>query len=303
MSLIIEVFRSALPATVPIMLAALGGLFTWHADVFNISMEGMLLASAFFGVLGSYIFESWIAGIIFGILGGVVISLLFSFFVLKMKSGEFITGIAINTFVLGASTYALREIFNVKGILINPRIKGFPTIDIPILDRIPILGEILNGHSLVLYASFLLIVPLCYILLYKTPFGIRLRASGFDSNVVDSLGIKSNRLSFISIIACGILCGIGGSFLSLGYMTMFTENMSNGRGWISLAIIIVTKGQPLKVMLIGLLFGLLDGLGLTLQLYNIPSQITGMIPYVFVIIVLFYNAKSTKKVSSQSKTI
>lgn len=295
MNLIIEVFRSALPATVPIMLAALGGLFTWHANVFNISMEGMLLASAFFGVLGSYLFESWIAGLLFGILGGVIISLLFSFFVLKMKSGEFITGIAINTFVLGASTYALREIFNVKGILINPRIKGFPIIDIPLLNKVPILGDILNGHASVLYLSFFIIVPICFIVLYKTPFGIRLRASGFDSKVVDSLGIKSNKLSFISIIICGVLCGIGGSYLSLGYMTMFTENMSNGRGWISLAIIIVTKGQPLKVMLIGLLFGILDGLSLTLQLYDIPSQITGMIPYIFVIIVMFYDAIRTSK--------
>lgn len=300
MNLIIEVLRSALPATVPIMLAALGGLFTWHANVFNISMEGMLLASAFFSVLGSYMFESWIAGLLFGIIGGVLISLLFSFFVLKMKSGEFITGIAINTFVLGASTYALREIFNVKGILINPRIKGFPVLDIPVLNKIPLIGDILNGHALILYLSFIIIVPLCYILLYKTPFGIRLRASGFDSKVVNSLGIKANKLSFISIIICGVLCGIGGSFLSLGYMTMFTENMSNGRGWISLAIIIVTKGQPLKVMLIGILFGILDGLSLTLQLYDIPSQITSMIPYVFVIIVLFYDAKVNNRAKSNN---
>jgi len=293
--LIAEVIRSSIPAAIPILLAALGGLFTWHANVFNISMEGMLLASAFSAVVGSYFFESWIVGILFGIAGALFISLLFGFFVFKMKAGEFITGIAINTFVLGLTTYMLRAIFSVKGSLINSRIKGIPKLNIPIIENIPIIGRIISGHSVLVYISIIIIVPVCYILLYKTPFGLRLRASGQDSKVVDSIGLKSIALSFKAILICGFLSGIGGSFLSLGYMTMFTENMSNGRGWISLASIIVTKGNPVLVLAVSLIFGLMEGIGLVLQKYQLPSQITSMLPYIAVLIVLYANSK-TKKV-------
>lgn len=295
MEVLVEILRAALPAAIPIMLAALGGLFTWHANVFNISMEGMLLASAFMSVLGSYMFESWIVGLLFGLIGSLVISLMFSFFVLKMKTGEFITGIAINTFVLGLSTYLLRAIFNVKGSLINSRIEGIVRINIPLIEDIPFIGNIVSGHALLLYVTLLVIVPVCYFVLYRTPFGLRLRASGQDKKVVDSLGINSSKLSFKAILICAVLCGFGGSFLSLGFMTMFTENMSNGRGWIALAAIIVTQGQPIKVMLICLVFGLMEGIGLTVQQFNIPSQITSMLPYLSVLLALFINSRGSKK--------
>lgn len=291
MNLLIEIIKSALPASVPILLAALGGLFTWHANVFNISMEGMLLASSFTAVLGSYYSGSWIVGLICGILGALVISLLFSFFVLKMKTGEFITGIAINTFTVGFTTYLLRAIFNVKGSLIDPKIVGVPKINFGFLKNIPIIGGIIHGQSILLFVAILVIVPICQIYLYKSPFGLRLRASGKDKKVVDSLGIKSDILSFKAIIICGILCGIGGTFLSLGLMTMFTENMSNGRGWISLAAIIVAQGNPINVLQICLVFGLMEGLGMAAQQFDIPSQITSMLPYIAVLVALYINSK------------
>lgn len=295
MTLIIEILKSALPASIPILLAALGGLFTWHANVFNISMEGMLLISAFSSVVGSYLFESWWMGLLFGILGSVLLSLLFAFFVLKMKTGEFITGIAINSFVAGATTYYLRQLFNVKGSLIDPRIVALPKWDMKFLGNIPILGDILNNHAFPLYITFLLIVPLVYIVIYKSPFGLRLRACGYDAKVIDSVGIKADRLKLIAIVICGILCGIGGTFLSLGIMRMFTENMSNGRGWIALAIIILSSGNPIKVLGICLIFGITEGLGLTLQQANIPNQFTDMLPYLAVLIALYINSKQTKK--------
>jgi simple sugar transport system permease protein len=301
MNLFIEILRSALPVAIPILLAALGGLFTWHVNVFNISMEGMLLASAFSSVAGSYAFESWGMGVAFGIGGSLFISLLFAFFVLKMHTGEFITGIAINTFVLGATTYFLRQLFKVKGSLINPKIQSLPRWDIPFVKDIPILGSIINGHAFPLYIAFLVIVPLVFITIYKTPFGLHLRAAGFDFKVIDSVGIKANRLKFIAILVCGLLCGIGGNFLSLGYMRMFTENMSNGRGWISLAAIILTKGNPLKILITCLVFGVLEGLGLAFQVYKIPNQITDMLPYFAVLAALFfYSSRSKKKTNRVS---
>lgn len=295
MNLVIEILKSALPASIPILLAALGGLFTWHADVFNISMEGMLLTSAFTSVVGSYLFGSWEMGLLFGILGSMLISLMFAFFVLKMQTGEFITGIAINTFVLGATTYFLRQLFHVKGSLIDPRIVALPKWSIPVVKDIPVIGPMINGHAFPLYVTFFVIVPIVYIVIYKTRFGLRLRASGYDAKVIDSVGIKAQGLKFVSIMICGFLCGIGGNFLSLGIMRMFTENMSNGRGWISLAIIILSKGNPLKVLVTCLIFGVTEGVGLTLQQFKIPNQITDMLPYVAVLIALFINSRQKDK--------
>lgn len=299
MNLITEILKTALPTSVPILLAALGGLFTWHANVFNISMEGMLLTSAFTSVVGSYMFESWWMGLLFGIAGSVMVSLLFAFFVLKMKTGEFITGIAINSFALGGTTYFLRQMFNVKGNLMDPRIVALPKWDIPIIRDIPVIGTIVNGHAFPLYITFLIIVPLVFILVYKTPFGLRLRACGYDSKVIDSVGIKADRLKFISILICGVLCGVGGTFLSLGIMRMFTENMSNGRGWISLAIIILSQGNPIKVFITCIIFGVTEGIGLILQQVNIPSQITDMLPYIAVLIALYINSRQKKKKALQ----
>lgn len=295
MNLVIEILKSALPASIPILLAALGGLFTWHADVFNISMEGMLLTSAFTSVVGSYLFGSWEMGLLFGILGSMLISMMFAFFVLKMQTGEFITGIAINTFVLGATTYFLRQLFHVKGSLIDPRIVALPKWSIPVVRDIPVIGPMINGHAFPLYVTFFVIVPIVYIVIYKTRFGLRLRASGYDAKVIDSVGIKAQGLKFVSIMICGFLCGIGGNFLSLGIMRMFTENMSNGRGWISLAIIILSKGNPLKVLVTCLIFGVTEGVGLTLQQFKIPNQITDMLPYVAVLIALFINSRQKDK--------
>lgn len=295
MNLVIEVLKSALPASIPILLAALGGLFTWHANVFNISMEGMLLTSAFTSVAGSYYFESWQMGLLCGIAGSMAISLMFAFFVLKMRTGEFITGIATNTFVLGATTYFLRQFFHVKGSLIDGRIVALPKWDLGLLGKLPVIGPIINRHAFPLYLTLLVIVPLVYFLIYKTRFGLRLRASGFDARVIDSVGARANRLKFQSILICGFLCGIGGTFLSLGIMRMFTENMSNGRGWISLAIIILSQGNPLKVLITCLVFGVTEGVGMTLQQFSIPNQITDMLPYIAVLAALFINSRQKHK--------
>ena len=294
MELVIEILRSTLSVSIPILLAALGGLMTLHANVFNISMEGMLLTGSFFAVLGSYFFESWIMGVLLGILSGVIMSLIFALFVLKIKAGEFITGIAINTFSVGLTTYLLRAIFKVKGTLISPKIVGIPKFDIPLLNKIPYLSDIFNGHSFIVYLSIIVIVPLINYIVFKTPFGLHLRGVGLNRNVMSSIGINPDKIKLKAILACGFLCGLGGAFLSLGYMTMFIENMSNGRGWTSLATVILTNGKPYAVMIVSLIFGLMEGIGFSLQTFNVPSQITSTLPYLSVLVALYINSRTVK---------
>ncbi|MEG1016496.1 MAG: ABC transporter permease, partial [Oscillospiraceae bacterium] len=165
-------------------------------------------------------------------------------------------------------------------------------------------GPILNNHPWPLYLTFFIIIPLVYIVLYKTQFGLRLRATGFEPKAADSVGIKSDLYRFNAILICGFLCGLGGSYLSIGYMRMFSENMSSGRGWIAIAIILLTKGHPFKILVLGLIFGFCEGLGMSLQIYNIPTQFTYMLPYVATLIALFLdsrNAKITDKLKRENK--
>lgn len=297
MNLFIEIIRSTLASAVPVLLVALGGAFSFHASVFNIAMEGMMLTSAFTSVAISYATGSWIWGLIGGIGGSILISLIFAFFILKLKTGEFITGIALNLFTTGATTYLLRQIFNVKGALISPQIEPLPRLIIPVVKDIPVLGTILSGQNILVYITLIVIVPLVFTIFYKSRMGLRLRATGFDSRAVDSVGIKSDPIKLKALLICGLLCGLGGTALSLGYMSLFTENMSAGRGWIALAVIILTQGQPIGILLLSLLFGVFEGIGLSLQNVGIPSQFTAMLPYISTIVALFVFSHRIKKKS------
>lgn len=252
-----------------------------------------MLVGAFFAVLGSYTFESWVVGIIFAILGSLLMAVIFILFSIKLKTDEFVTGVALNLFALGATTYMLRQIFGVKGAFADKGIIPIPNIDIPLLEDIPILGQILSGHNLLVYIGLIATI-LSHYLIFKTRFGLRLRAAGYNTNCLDTSGVRSDRIRILSVLLCGVLCGLAGSFLSLGYVTLFSENMSAGKGWISLAAIILVNGNPWGIALISLIFGLSDGFGLLLQ-QVLPSQFTSMVPYIATLIALFVYSSRKKK--------
>ncbi len=294
MTIIIGLIKGMLTAATPILLAALGGSLTYYSGVFNIAMEGMMLSGAFFAVLGSYFFDSWLVGILFAILGAVVMSLIFILFAVVLKMDEFVTGIGLNLFSAGLTTYMLRQIFKVKGAFANQGIVSIPNIEIPWIKDIPIIGRILSGQNLIVYLTLIATILVSY-LVFRTRFGLRLRAAGYNRTCLDTSGVSANRIRVVSLLLCGILCGLAGAYLSLGYVTLFTEGMSAGRGWISLAAVILVSGNPAGIAAISLLFGFTDGLGLFLQ-RSIPSQFTSMVPYVATLIALFiYSIKIKKK--------
>jgi ABC-type uncharacterized transport system permease subunit len=289
MKIIIGLINGMLTSATPILLAALGGSLTFYAGIFNIAMEGMMLGGAFFAVLGSYYFHSWVIGILFAILGSILMALIFILFAVVLKMDEFITGIGLNLLALGSTTYMLRQIFKVKGMFASVDI-----VSIPFIKNIPVIGEILSGHNLVVYLTVLAVFAVYY-LVFKTRFGLRLRAAGYNRTCLDTSGVSANRTRIISLIVCGVLCGLAGSFLSLGVVTGFTEGMSAGKGWISLAAVILVSGSPTGIALISLIFGFTDGLGLFMQ-QSMPPQFTEMVPYVATLIALFvYSIRLKKK--------
>jgi len=293
MNIWIGLFNGMISGAVPILLAGLGGALTYYAGVFNIAMEGMMLMGAFCAVLGSYFFQSWELGIATALAGSLLLSIIFIIFAVYLKTDEFLTGIALNLFAVGATTYYLREIFSVKGGFADPAIIAIPRLHIPLLEDIPFIGRIISGQNLVVYLSILITAFISY-LVFHSRFGLRLRAAGYNSDCLNASGVSADKVRIVALLLCGLLCGLAGSFLSLGYVRLFSENMSAGRGWISLAAVIFVQGHPWGIALISLLFGFTDGLGLFLQQYRVPSQFTGMLPYFATIVALFFYSRKGK---------
>lgn len=287
-------FNEMLRRATPVALAAIGGSLTEHAGIMNIGMDGMILMGAFFGVFGSYLLGSAWAGLGFALIMGVLVGLFFALFVIKFKSDEFIIGCALNTFALGLTTYLSRSIFGASGAKGYP---SLPSINIPFLDNIPFLGQVLNNHSLFVYLTWLLVF-LLWVFIYKTPYGFWLRASGEKLDTLSTAGIEPDKMKWLASVLCGVLCGVAGAHLSLGYLSgTFAENMSNSRGYIAFACVIFGAANPSKAYIAALMFGFFDAIGLRLQDY-VSSDLTGIIPYAITVIMMVYvvvNGQRKKK--------
>lgn len=281
----LELLQNTLRTATPIILAGMGCLFTDQVGIMNIGLDGMMLMSAFVAVAVSFFAGSWVAGLLAAIIMGILSGLLFSMFVVKFKSDEFIIGVALNLFAGALTVFLLRTIFGVKGAFSSPGIVPLPKLHWPVLEAIPVLGPLLSGNSLLVYASWLLIF-LCWVFLYKTPYGFWMRAAGQHPESLRSAGISPERMKYIASIICGAFCGIAGAHLSLGYLTMFTENMSASRGFIAVACVIFGAANPPRVFLAALLFGFIDALGLRMQNVGVPASLTAMSPYLATVLMM-----------------
>lgn len=280
----ILLLQNTLRTATPVILAALGCLLTQHVNITNIGIDGMILIGAFFAVLGSYLFGSWAMGLVFAIVIGALLGFLYYVFVIKFGSDEFIIGVALNIFAGGLTVFLLRTIFQVKGSFSGPGIDPLPTLTIPLVKDIPIIGTLLSGNTLLVYVSWIL-VPLIWLFIYKTPMGIHLRAAGEYPDALIASGKNPDRMKCIASVLCGVLSCLAGAHLSLGYLLMFSENMSAARGYIAFACVIFGRGNPPKVFFAALLFGFISALGLRMQNY-MPSDITAMAPYVVTVVMM-----------------
>ncbi|MHB8105921.1 MAG: ABC transporter permease [Candidatus Cryosericum sp.] len=295
MSVFFGLVSAMMAGATPILLAAIGGTFTFYAGIFNIAMEGMMLVGAFCAVLGSFFLHSWFLGILCAIAGAMVIAAIFVLFAVRLHTDEFLTGIALNLFAVGLTTFLLRDIFHVKGAFTDARLLPIPVVKLPIIDNVPFLGRLLSGYSVIVYVAVVATV-LCAYVIFHTRFGLRLRGAGYNAACLSSSGVSPSTIRIWSLVICAICCGLAGAYLSLGYVQLFAENMSAGRGWISLAAIILVSGNPWGIAVISLLFGFFDGLTVFLQGSAIPTQFTAMIPYVATLVSLyFYSVRKRRR--------
>ncbi len=281
----------------PLVLTAMGGVFADRANIFNIGLESFMLISAFFAMYGSYLTENPVVGLLFANLSSLVVSLVFGLFVLHFKSDVIVVGIALNLTAWGVTTLLLDAIFNTRGAFMHPRIKSFGTVDVPLIKDIPYLGQIFSGQNVLVYVA-LVSVALCYIVLFKTPFGLRLRGVGIKEKAAQTAGVDILTYRWITVLITGVFAGISGTFLSLGGISMFTERMSAGKGFLALAAIMIGDGHPLKVFLACLVFAYTDALAIGLQSYNIPSQIVLMLPYVATVVVLVLSSLRQRRLTA-----
>ena len=282
------VLASTLRLMTPILFVAIGA-FGHKASVLNIGLESFMAFSAFFSMYGSYLFESAWMGLLFGVVSATLASCVFAVFVLHFQSNAVVVGIALNLAGWGATTFLLDALLNTRGVFIDPRIKSFAPIDLPIIKDIPYIGEIISGQNILVYLSLILMV-VCYIVMYKTPFGLRLRGVGIKAVAAQTVGINAVKYKWIAILISGVFSGLGGAYLTIGGSSMFTENISAGKGFLALAAIMVGNGHPIKTALACLVFGYTQALSVTLQSMGLPSQIVISVPYLITIAIMFVSA-------------
>ena len=280
--------------TTPILFTALGAMISRRAGIMNISLEGMMLVGALFGVIGSTYSQSALVGVLCAVVASLLLSLVFAYFVLKLKSDLILTGIALNLMASGGTVFLLSVICGDKGVSTSMASKVVPSVEIPLIKDIPILGEILSGHNVLTYVALLSVVVV-YVLVNKSPLGLRIRSVGENPDAAESVGISVVKTRFIALMITGILSGLGGAFMSMGYVSWFARDMAAGRGYIALAAQNLGNATPIGTCLASFLFGIADALSSSLQILSVPAEFIQMIPYVTTVIGLIVYAAYRKK--------
>ncbi|WP_273123962.1 ABC transporter permease [Bacillus weihaiensis] len=282
----LTLLSSTLRMVTPILLAALGGALCARVGLFNVGLEGLVLIGAFSAIVGNHLTGSVFLAVGFAASMSLVFSMLFAYMTIHLKANDIVVGVAINFLALGLTTFALRTIFDVKGAYYDKDMKGLPKWDIPVIENIPVLGELLSGHSPLVYVSFLAAI-LLYVFLYRTVTGFRVLSIGMNQVAAKSIGLKVGALQYLAIGLCGVLCGLAGAQLSLGQVTLFSEGMTAGRGFIALVAMMLGQSHPIGIVGSSLLFGFMDAISIRLQGFSLPTQFTQMLPYVITIFAMF----------------
>lgn len=269
----------------PLLLAALAGAICHRASVFNIALEGMMLIGAFCAVAGAYGSGSWLGGLALAMFFGGLAGLAYSWFSIQRGGDDIVVSIGMNFLAIGATIFMLRLLFGTRGQFDDPGIDAVPKIPLPFLDAVPTLSSFLSDQSLLFWIGLLLTFAIAF-LLYRHRFGLRLRAAGENPEALRTAGLSPDRTRTIAVVISGVLCGLAGAQLSISNVTLFTENMSAGRGWIAVVIVLMCNGRPLWVLPTAILFGVVEALGFRIQGLGLPQQFTDALPYVLALVVL-----------------
>ncbi len=298
------VFSSMLRIATPLTIAALGCLLCYKTGVLNLALEGIMLVGAFASVAVVIWTDGnvWL-GLLGGTIAGGIISMVFGLAVVRFRANHIISSIAINMLGLGMTTYLLRAIFETQGQIRPSTIEKLPLLDLPFLEKIPVIGKALNGQSPITWLAFLLTIA-CFVLLYKTEFGLNICAVGESEDAARTAGVSPERIRWQVIIIAGLLCGLAGGYISTITVSEFTENMISGRGFTAFTAVVFGGAHPVFVWLVTLLLGYADAVGIQIELVGtgIPSSIVKMFPFILALVSLVI-ASGTQKLRTSGGII
>ncbi|TCU71693.1 nucleoside ABC transporter membrane protein [Tissierella praeacuta] len=272
-------------ASTPILFAALAAVITEQGDITNIGTEGIMLTASFVAVLVSYSTGSWVLALLIAMIAGILTALIMAVAHIKYKADITAIGTAINIFALAITKFGIKQFLGTTGSFTSPEIIGIPRVNIPILQGNKYLDGIFNNWSLMEIVGIIMVLVLSF-LLYRTVWGLRLRSVGRFPMAAETAGINVNKMKYQVMIISGILGGMAGAHLSIGYSQMFIENMTNGRGFMGVAAMFFGGANPIFAWIGSLLFGFVDSIGGRLQAYGWPSQFVLMLPYIITVAVL-----------------
>lgn len=285
-------------STTPILLTTLGAMIAARAGARNIALEGTMLTAAFVGVATSHFTQSAFAGLAFAVLSGIIMSNIIAYFALKLKSNIIISGISLNLMASGMTVFGLYLLTGDKGASTSLNSLVLPNINIPIIENIPVLGNILSGHNILTYVALILVL-LVWVMFKYTKLGLRIKAVGENPEAAESVGISVNRVKYIALTMSGALAALGGAFLSMGYVTLFSAGMTSGRGYIALATQAMAGSNPIVGLLTSSLFGFAESMSNYLQGAKLPIEFIQMLPYLAIVVIyVVYCANKTKKENS-----
>jgi len=278
-----SLIAQTLAFSTPLVFGALAGIFSERSGVVNIGLEGMMLMGAFWGVYGADKGGSWVVGILAGMFVGGLIALVYGFFAIHLRSDQIVGGTAVNFLAVGITGYFFFQLYH--GNYVPQGVSTIPRVTLPVISDMTFLGPAIGNLNLMIWVSFLLVI-VTYVIIFRTPLGLRIRSCGEHPRAADTVGINVYAIRYGAVITSGMLAAVGGVYLSDGFGGgAFTENMTEGRGFIALAAMIFGNWRPAGAFAAAILFGLSSAVALRLQVYS-PSASTlfNVLPYVLTLI-------------------
>ena len=279
---LISLLAATIRMATPILLTALGEIYTQRSGILNLGLEGMMLLGAFGGFWGAHASGSLVVGIAVAALVGIGVGFLFGVVVISLRANQIVAGLAFTILGGGLSTYLFRAVYGIRKL--PPMVDTVPLLDIPGLSDAPLVGPIVFNHSLMVYLAVVL-VALAAFGLNRTFFGLKVRAVGENPQAADAKGVNVAATRYICTTLGGLGAGLGGAFLSLAFLGTYLDKMTAGRGFMAIAVVLFSKWKPWPALAVALLFGGADALQLRLQGMNtpVPYQLFQVLPYVVTI--------------------
>jgi simple sugar transport system permease protein len=294
MSPLVQVLLTIITASTPLLIAALGELVTERSGVLNLGVEGMMVMGAVAGFGGALVTGSALVGVIAAILAGMAMAAIFAFLTLKLVSNQVATGLALTLLGLGASGLIGEPFVGQPGVRL-------PHLHIPVLTDLPFVGPILFGQDALVYLSIALTIVVSYVL-FRTRVGLIIRAVGDSHGSAHALGVSVIGVRTLCVLFGGACSGLAGGYLSLAYTPQWIENMTAGRGWIALALVVFSSWQPYRLIIGAYLFGAVGVLGFVAQAVGVgvPSQFLSSLPYIVTVLALVIISRQTLASRSQA---